>query len=150
LAGEAAEIAENVGGKLRLAARLGPQSIAGFKCDRTRNVLGRSLHLVSDAEEEPAAVGRCDLAPCLECACCGFDCPATSAASPRGIVAIDVRLAGFSTVSVAPERLSTHEPSISICSWRKSAFACGRMFSITVMRALSLSICAEGYGVDPP
>lgn len=51
LAGKATEIAEDVGGKPRLAAGLRAQSVAGFKCDHTRNPFGFSLHLVGDADD---------------------------------------------------------------------------------------------------
>jgi hypothetical protein len=62
LPGEAAEIAEDVGGKPSLAPRLRAQRIAGFKHDHARDLLSLSLHLVGDAEEQPAALARRDLA----------------------------------------------------------------------------------------
>jgi hypothetical protein len=49
------------------------------------------------------------------------------------MVAIRRRFAGFSTVSVIPDRLSTHAPSISIRTWRSWALAFGRMTSVTDM-----------------
>ena len=59
----------------------------------------------------------------------------TSSLAPRGMVAIGVRRPGFSTVSVAPDALSTQAPSINMVAWRmrvSSVVDMGRVFAAMV------------------
>ena len=63
LAAQPAEVAEDVGGHVGLAARLGAQSVAGLERDRARDLLGAGLQGLGDLEQRLAALARRHLAP---------------------------------------------------------------------------------------
>ena len=63
LAGEAAEIAEDVGRHAGLGARLGAHRVAGLQRDGARQLLAAGLERIGDLEQRLAAFARHDLAP---------------------------------------------------------------------------------------
>ncbi len=63
LARQPAEITEDVGRDIGLAARLGAQGIAGLERDGARQLLGAGLDGIGDLEQRLAAFARHDLAP---------------------------------------------------------------------------------------
>jgi hypothetical protein len=62
-AAQAAEVAEDVGRHVGLAARLGAQRVAGLERDGPRHLLGAGLQRLGDLEQRLAALARRHLAP---------------------------------------------------------------------------------------
>ena len=63
LAGEPAEVAQDVGGVLGLGARLGADGVAGLLGDDARQLLDAGLHRVGDPLQDAPALARRHLAP---------------------------------------------------------------------------------------
>ncbi len=104
-----AEIAEDVGRQLGLAARLGAQRIAGLERNGARQLLDARLYGFGDLEQKLAALARHDRSsrperPCRRPATAA----STSAAAARGTSATSVRLPGFSDRDALPR--STADP----------------------------------------
>jgi hypothetical protein len=63
LSGEAAEIAEDVGGERGFRAGLGAQGVAGFLGDNLGEFFDAGFHRLGDFQQQAAALAGCDLAP---------------------------------------------------------------------------------------
>jgi hypothetical protein len=90
------------------------------------------MQRLGNAQQQPSALPRRRPAPRRERFRAARTARSTSSDPPAGIEATGVRRPGFSTISVAPDVLSTQAPSISIRAWR-GWLAAGRVCSVIDM-----------------
>ena len=136
LAGEAAEVADDVGGAPGLGPRLGAQRVAGLLGDDAGQLLDPRLHRVGDLLQQAASLARHHAAPGRERSARQPSppgrCPPPRRAG-RCRWCADCR--GFRPGCSLPETDSTQLPSISICARFGPVPACALLIATAITLA---------------
>ena len=144
LAGEPAEVAEDVGGAPGLGPRLGADGVAGLLGDDARQLLDARLDRVGDPLQDAPALARHHPAPGREGGGRGLDRAVDVLGAAARHAGDGAPRAGGLDGDAPPEAASTQAPSISICTRLTSPWPGRPLLALLTATAITVPPVSRG------